>query len=414
MNTNILDLTCDILKLICEHLKVFDDKKNFARAHPKLWDAFVEHSRKEVQSEINFESDNDHEYAENWDFFLEWWGSNLTTIDNRGECVDSSELIEIAAKFCPNLEHIVFEVNNNNIKKLEESLPKLKMLEYIEMQYFGEHTDNNLIKSLQSLTKLQSLNLKWWSLNENERNQLNELTQLEELKIECLDTDKVLLDISKILGHLRVLRVGRTQTKTLNYLAKHCTKLEKLIISDLISTNNIFIFPYFPKLTHLDIYICREAHLHRFISHLGNRYSNQIQTLGIRDLTLSENEMTHISKLLALKQLYAKKVLPSAFDILLRMPLEKIWITSLTQMDIFGLMIKCPSLKELTFNCEDINKDFIPMVLFILKKKDFQPDRPFKITMANRVEINDRLRNQMASRPHSNLLDLTLYGFLGF
>lgn len=239
--------------------------------------------------------------------------------------------------------------------------------------------------------------------------QLNELIQLEKIKIACVDADKILTDISTLLGHLRELRIHKIQTNTLNYLAQHCSKLEKLIIVDLRSTNNIFIFPYFPKLVYLDIFLCRETHLHRFISHLGNRYHNQLETLGIRDLTLGETEMSHISKLVALKQLFARSALPVALDSLFKLSLENIWIQTLTQMDIFRLMIKCPSLKELTFNCEDINKDFIPMVLHILKKKGFQPDRPFKITMANRVEINGHLRNQVNNSCNIYISKLIVY-----
>lgn len=167
MNSSILDLTCETLMLICKQLEAFEDKKNFARTHPKLWKAFAELSSKKVQTEIRFESDDEYEYVEHWDFFLEWWASNLTSIDNGGEYVDSGELMEMAAKFCPNLKRIVIEVKNENVKKLEESLPNFKMLEFISMDWFGKSPNNNLIKSLQSLTNLRSLNINW-ELNEIE------------------------------------------------------------------------------------------------------------------------------------------------------------------------------------------------------------------------------------------------------
>ncbi|KAL7740735.1 hypothetical protein ACLKA6_012354 [Drosophila palustris] len=274
---------------------------------------------------------------------------------------------------------------------------------------------NNLIGSLECLTNLRSLVFSYWTFNTDEREQLNKLVQLDELKIDSSQCDEDLSGIPILLGHLRVLRIGTTQTTTLSYLAEHCTRLEKLIITELTAKNdnNTFNFPYFPKLIHLDIHICRESHLLNFISHLDSRYNDQLETLGIHNLNLGGNNMDHIAKLRSLKQLFAAKMLPSsfAFDLLVRMPLESIWISTLTQNEVFRLLFQCSSLMELKFNCPDINKDFLPLLLRILVRKGIQPDRPFKITMGNRIEINEKLMAQMASNPTSNLLDLRLYGF---
>lgn len=160
MDINILDLPSEILNLICAQIETLDDKKNFARTHPKLWDAFVDQSRKEVRSEVCFDSLGKlDEYVRNWDFILEWLGTSLRSIKNTADLVDSGDLIETAAKFCPNLKYIGFMANRNNMRKLEEHLPKLKRLKFIKIRYddYWNHQNNNLFESLQSLTNLRSL-----------------------------------------------------------------------------------------------------------------------------------------------------------------------------------------------------------------------------------------------------------------
>jgi len=143
MNLNILDLPSEILVLICEQIKIFNDRKNFARAHPKLWKAFVYLNRKEVQSEICFGNEKDYKYVKHWNFILEWWGSNLTSIDNIDGFVDSGELVEVASKFCPSLEQIAVEFREANIKKLEENMSKLGMIKDIKMHAHLNSKQNN-------------------------------------------------------------------------------------------------------------------------------------------------------------------------------------------------------------------------------------------------------------------------------
>ncbi|XP_034474434.1 uncharacterized protein LOC117781730 isoform X1 [Drosophila innubila] len=404
MDFSVLDLPPEILILICEQIETIDDKINFARTHPKLWDAFAEHSRKEVRSEICF--DEVFEYVAYYDFFLEWWGPSLKSIDSVN-VADSGVLVETAAKFCPNLEKIIFDVRNANIKKLEENLPKLKMLEHIGMEHLGEHTNASLIKSFQSLTNLRSLHFYFWSLKKSERVQLNKLIQLEELRIEAIDTDEI-TDILPLLGHLRVLTICHLDTTTLNYLAKHCTQLEKLSMIELTPSNysNIQIFPYFSKLLRLNIDVWSEIYVNSFGSYLSNRYKNQLKGLHIHFLTLDSEEISHIAEFQALKQLSFREILPNAFDQLVKMPLEKIESRTLTQFDILRLVKECSSLKELTCRCDDIDEEFIPVLLDKLEKKGTQPDLPFKLTIICYIIFKTDLINQLAVHPKSNLLNL--------
>lgn len=179
MDINILDLHFDILILICKHIEAFEDKKNFARSHPKLWDAVAYQCRKHFQSVINFNNNKIHYVYFNWDFILKLYGSNITKIYNQHNYVDSGDLMEIAAKFCPNLKSIHFLINIINMKKVKENLQKLGQLKDIRMRYdFLRLEINrnvlvnhmaNLIESLQSLTNLRHLDFGSHLLQKMER-----------------------------------------------------------------------------------------------------------------------------------------------------------------------------------------------------------------------------------------------------
>lgn len=149
---------------------------------------------------------------------------------------------------------------------------------------------------------------------------MNKLIQLEELIIDTIKADDV-TDISALLGNLRALKIFHTDSTPLRHLAKHCTKLEKLIFHGLnvIADHNLFTFSYFPKLTHLEI---NRASCSNWC-HLDNQYNNQLKVLTINNLTLGSSEIARISKLRALKQLSYGEILPSSIDILFKMPFEK-------------------------------------------------------------------------------------------
>jgi len=168
MDINILDLHFDILIHICEQIETIDDKINFAKAHQELFDVFAYCNRKEDHSKLDFFH---RKYVRHCDFYLAWWGSSLTSIDNSRNHVDSGYLMEIAAKFCPNLERVMLAVEEGNIKKLKNNFPKLKMLKDIQIVKYQEprkYAISGLIKSFQSLPNLRSLNFFNSSLNNHE------------------------------------------------------------------------------------------------------------------------------------------------------------------------------------------------------------------------------------------------------
>jgi len=148
MDLNILDLPVEILMLICKQFETYDDKKNFARAHPILWNAFALQSSKEVQNEIDFDP-HDFELLRNFDFFLEWWGPNLTVIDICPTWPDLGDLMDNAAKFCPNLKHLtlgtykILELFNPGL--LPPSLESFSSLRSLSLPYtFLDKTDSKL------------------------------------------------------------------------------------------------------------------------------------------------------------------------------------------------------------------------------------------------------------------------------
>ncbi|XP_034474435.1 uncharacterized protein LOC117781730 isoform X2 [Drosophila innubila] len=366
---------------------------------------------KKLKVKFCFGSEKDYKYVKHWDFILEWWGSNLTSIDNSDGFLDSGELVETASRFCPDLEQIAVGFRGANIKKLEENLSKLRMIKDIKMHAHLniKHNNSSLIKSLQNLTNLRSLHLYFWSLNKNEIEQLNKLIQLEELTISSVEVEYI-NNISNLLGHLRILQISKINTMALSHMAEYCTKLQKLFILELIPKNysNLTPFPYFPKLLYLDIQSCCEIQVYNFIGDLDKRYQNQIQTFGMRDLTLYENEMAHISKFRDLKQLFCKKVLSSSFDRLVGMPLEQLWIKTLTQNAILRLVKESSSLKDLACRCYNIDKEFLPILLDTLQAKGIQADQPFKLNITIPIEFRTKFVTQLASKPNSNLLNLKL------
>ncbi|XP_034480216.1 uncharacterized protein LOC117786217 [Drosophila innubila] len=425
MDINILDLHFDILTLICEQIETFDDKKNFARTHPRLWNVFAYQYRKDIQSVIYFEELED-DMITHWDFILEWWGLNVTSIYNRYNYVNSGDLLEIAAKFCPNLEFVQFVIKEDNIKKVEENLPKLKMLKDIRMRTdficLRKHNYKpvthiaDLIESLQSLTNLRHLNFGSHSLKRKERKQLNKLIQLEELKIGPIKESHV-DDLSTLLGYLRVLMIEYyPDTKTISCLAKHCINLERLSLKDY---ENRSLSPgfstkwrvaYFPKLTFLHVF--KESCQNPFLS-LDDRYNDQLQVLNIPCLTMGEKEMVRIANLRALKVLFCMDILPSSIDVIVKMQLEQIhfWHSkNLFKMDLLRLVKGCSSLKSLTCACHGIDNEFLSELLNILKAKGFQPDQPFHLNTVTYIEteVKKDLMTQFTSMPNSNLMHLQL------
>ncbi|XP_034480215.1 uncharacterized protein LOC117786216 [Drosophila innubila] len=422
MDINILDLHFDILILICEQIEKFDDKKNFARTHPKLWNVFAYQHRNDVRSVINF--DNNAKYMINhWDFILEWWGSSVTSIYNRYNYVNSGDLMDYAVKFCPNLEFINFVIDNCNIKKVLENLPKLKQLKDIHLNikiefngiwklyYKKENYIADLIESMQSLTNLRHLNFGTHSLKRKERKQLNKLIQLEELKIGPIQ-DSDVDDLSTLLGHLRILIIGYyPDTKTISRLAKYCINLESLNLEDdsfrsfSPKFSSKWRVSYFPKLTCLS---CDGNGQNDFLYNLDSRYNNQLKVLNMPCLTMREEEIARIANLRALKELFCADVKPSSIDVLVGMQLEHLDCStsfSLNQMHILRLVRECSMLKDLGCAIYNIDNEFLSELLDILKAKDFQPNRPFNFKYATyfETEIN---KDQFASMPNSNLMNL--------
>lgn len=166
---NIVDLPFDVLSDIFNQLESFNDKVRFAKAHPNLKNVFEHCQRSDVRPEICFDN-NDKAQIYNWRFILEWWGSSVISIVNKYNYVPSDDLVKAAAKFCPNLESIHFEINEtSNLKKFEENLPKIKMLKDIHITcYVKGIVMNKLIKSLQGLTQLSNLDFGAYFLKKKE------------------------------------------------------------------------------------------------------------------------------------------------------------------------------------------------------------------------------------------------------
>lgn len=186
----ITDLNFDILILILEEIESIDDQINFARAHPNFKNAFEYYHRSWVQSEICFKDKENHILLTHWRFILEWWGPSVLSIDNEYNHINSENLVEAAAEFCPNLEIIHFVIEEeSNFTKFENNILKLRMLKDIRItcNYFipsNRHSKNRiyinkLIGTLQNLNYLHKLSFGNYYLKRKE----SKLSQLKNNKL---------------------------------------------------------------------------------------------------------------------------------------------------------------------------------------------------------------------------------------
>lgn len=173
-----MELHFDVLILIFKQIESFDDKVNFAKAHPNLKQVFEHCQRLDVRKELFFDN-NEEAQLTHWRFILEWWGPNLTTIVNKYNYIHSDDLVEAAAEFCPNLEFLHVAIEEPSIfAKFAENFPKLRMLKDIRIRcnFFNawgcssknQICINNIIGSLHSLKKLQNLSFGTYYLKKQE------------------------------------------------------------------------------------------------------------------------------------------------------------------------------------------------------------------------------------------------------
>jgi len=218
---------------------------------------------------------------------------------------------------------------------------------------------------------------------------LNELIHLKDLTIGSLRADDV-NDLATLLGYLRILRIDYTDAKTLILVSKLCANLEKLKIGNYINCYRS-LFPYFPNLIKLT---CFQAQYDCDFE-LDSRYNDQLQVLDIPNLVLKEISIARLTKLRALKQIACYPLRLNTIRLLIKMPLERIYLTELTQINVFRLVEECSSLKILGCNRCDIDNEFLPKLLDILKAKGFRPDRPFQLYFGTKHQHNRKLMSQV-------------------
>ncbi|XP_062136352.1 uncharacterized protein LOC133845796 [Drosophila sulfurigaster albostrigata] len=427
MAITILDLPFEVLILISQQIEAFHDKVNFARSHPKLWNVFAYHHRKNVQNEITFTNNEEFKYMiTHFDFILEWWGSSVISIKNPYNDVESGDLLEMAAKFCPNLKHIQFVIHGDNLRKVEQCVSKCEMLNEIELRieypFNWNYTPENdyhldkVIKSLQSLTNLRYINFGSHALKKDERTKLNDLVQLDELQIGPIQADEV-DDLTSLLGHLIVLRIKYyPDTKTLSKLAKYCGNLQKLSLEDYDNRSYMLEFsrkwriPYFPKLTYLHIF--KGTARSDFLYHLDSRYNNQLKVLNIPCLRMRKREIKRVSEFKVLKELFCTEIQKKSIDVLVKMQLERIdyWNSMKSEFHVLRLVKESTYLTSMRCSIRNWNKKFFCDFLDILERKGFQADRPFQLDIL--FIQNDDLKKEFivefTSIPNSNLMSLRL------
>lgn len=155
----ILDLNMDVLDIIFSNFYWEADKFNLAKAHPQLSAAFVHHSRRRYNKIGTLDRE--------WPFILEWFGPNVTSL--RDEYYDrdnqTTQMLELAGKFCPNVEVIEFIVSLDNMKIVVDNLVKLKQINYIILNGNPPSINiENICIILKKLPKLRRLALYNWNI----------------------------------------------------------------------------------------------------------------------------------------------------------------------------------------------------------------------------------------------------------
>ncbi|KAL7731528.1 hypothetical protein ACLKA6_011993 [Drosophila palustris] len=244
--TTILDLNFDVLDIIFSNFYWENYKLSLAKAHPHFSAAFVHHSRNRYKAISTIDRD--------WTFVLEWFGHNVISL--RDECYENvnetNQMLELAAKYCPNLEVIEFGISMGNIKTVEENLLKLKKLNYIILNHESVTNTENIFKILRQLPNLKRMALYNWNIcNLAPMNNMN----LDHLAFSELDEDDIKV-VPNIWRNLKSLET-HAYPSALNLLSKHCEQLEYLRLWCYNDCEKS-MFAYFPKLKRLKIFYCDE------------------------------------------------------------------------------------------------------------------------------------------------------------
>ncbi|KAL7731529.1 hypothetical protein ACLKA6_011994 [Drosophila palustris] len=183
--TTILDLNFDVLDIIFSNFYWHKDKLSLAKAHPHFSAAFVYHSGNRY-NEISCEVRNP-----DLPFILEWFGSKVISLRDISDKhimypqVDqTNQILNLAANYCPNLEVIQLLISSENVKMAEDTLVKLKKLNYIFLTSIRhEHRElinaQNIFNILKHLPNLRRIGLNYWT----DLAPMNNLENLEDLEL---------------------------------------------------------------------------------------------------------------------------------------------------------------------------------------------------------------------------------------
>lgn len=161
-NTTILDLNFDVLNIIYCQLFYTKDAVNLAKAHPYLTDALVYHSRYRFRNIWIMPPE-----IQDLPFILKHCGTEVLSLRDTS-CDRTATMMELAAKYCPNLQFIEMLVSGENLKIIEESLISLTKLHRITLNKKLKEIDSRkLFKIISELPILTSLKIdnQGWNFN---------------------------------------------------------------------------------------------------------------------------------------------------------------------------------------------------------------------------------------------------------
>ncbi|XP_034481757.1 uncharacterized protein LOC117787361 isoform X1 [Drosophila innubila] len=373
--TTILDLNMDVLDIIFSNFYWEKDKLNFAKAHKHLSAAFVHHSRKQYKEICTLDTD--------WPFILEWFGTKVLSLKDESYQYDNfnqtNQMLELAAKYCPNVEAIEFLISEENMMIIENNLEKLKNLNYVILNGKPPSINiKNIFEILKQLPKLRRIAVYNWSISYLAP--MNNLEYIEHLEFSDLDEDDISV-LSNLWKNLKCLRT-HAYPSTLNLLAKHCTQLEYLRLWAYNDCEKS-MFPYFPKLKRLKIFSCDEYNDNgAYFQTLHGKYNSQLETLEFpKGYIDTAKTAKRIAKLKAVKTLCCQYMESRCIRYIARMPLEKLIMHKLEENDLLILLRECKTLRLLHLDRLKLEKDSLYTLLDILKSNGFQPENPFVLCL---------------------------------
>ncbi|XP_046868187.1 uncharacterized protein LOC124460730 [Drosophila willistoni] len=324
-------------------------------------------------------------------------------------------LIQLAIKYCTNLEEI--RAYANDVRKIE-LIVKMKQLKslYFEYCYCREeqicpdHAVNSFVKPLSQLPNLKRLTLYGFPSSNTELNCIQNLIQLEDLRLRgiCRDSDNY-VNINEICSPLKNLRVLFLRyLGCINFNQLELNNLEFLEIINVVLANSL---PYFPNLKSLTLFPRFKLQLCNVMSkNILSQYANQLEKFHFfNHINLEDAHL--ISKLISLKDLRFTSMDETAYQYVGHLKqLERLTFYDSRKLSIrtlLSILRECKHLRYLSVqNVHHLTHDFIYNALDICHSNGIHSNNPLKLFLHG-SSIDTEIVKKLSTHSNGNLLAIS-------